>query len=39
MDKNSLNKKLNYLKSYMDVTKNAATSRPTSKEAEATTWV
>ena len=25
MDKNSLNKKLNYLKSYMDVTKNAAT--------------
>ena len=25
MDKNSLNKKLNYLKSYMDVTKNSAT--------------
>lgn len=36
MDKNSLNKKLNYLKSYMDVTKNAATLSAVDSNANVT---
>ena len=36
MDKNTLNKKLNYLKSYMDVTKNAATLSAVDSNANVT---
>src|SRR5574344_1273708 len=36
MDKNALNKKLNYLKSYMDVTKNAATLSAVDSNANVT---